>query len=158
MDIRIGHDSDTHPLVQGKKLYLCGIEIPYDMGLDGHSDADVVLHAVAGSIIGALGLGDLGTLFKDDNIKFKNIKSDYFINKVKKMMELQGYSINNIDITIYIEKPSINGFLKDMKEHLGRLLNVSLEIINIKATHLEGLGFIGRGEGVTADSVVLLVK
>lgn len=158
MDIRIGHDSDTHPLVLGKVLYLCGIEIPHEKGLAAHSDGDVVLHAVAGSIIGALGFGDLGSLFKDDNPKFKNIRSDYFIKKANDLMISQGYNINNIDITIYIEEPKINGFLDAMKENLSKMLNITLDRINIKATHLEGLGFIGRGEGVTADSVILLIK
>jgi len=158
VDIKIGHDSDTHPFVEGKLLYLSGLEIPYEKGLDGHSDGDVVLHAVAGSIIGALGLGDLGTLFKDDNPYFKDIRSEYFIKKVNDLMKTQGYNINNIDITIYIEKPKINEFLPFMKANLCKLLNVSESRINIKATHLEGLGFIGRGEGVTCDSVVLLIK
>lgn len=158
MEIRIGHDSDTHPLVTGKKLYLCGIEIPYELGLDGHSDADVVLHAVAGAIIGALGKGDLGSMFKDDDPKFKNIRSAYFIDKVKSLMSQEEYRINNIDITIYIEKPKINNYLLSMKENLAKFLNTSKEIINIKATHLEGLGFIGRGEGITADATVLLIK
>jgi 2-C-methyl-D-erythritol 2,4-cyclodiphosphate synthase len=158
VEIKIGHDSDTHPLKKGKVLYLCGIKIPYDKGLEGHSDADVVLHSVAGSIIGALGLGDLGTLFKDDNPDYKDIRSDYFIYKVNDLMKLYGYKINNIDITIYIEKPKINEYIINMKDHLANLLNISNDKINIKATHLEGLGFIGRGEGVTADSVVLLIK
>ena len=122
----------------------------------GHSDADVVLHVVSESIIGGLGLGDLGTFFPDKDPQYKNKESSYFVREVVSMMREKGYSVNNIDITIYLEKPILTSYKPLMKKHISDLLQIKPELVNVKATRGEGLGYIGRGEGISAEAVVLL--
>lgn len=153
---RIGHSYDTHRLVSGRKLLLGGVLIPYEYGLLGHSDADVVLHVVAESIIGALGLGDLGTLFSDTDAQYKDLSSDYFVKRVIDCMIKSGYLVNNIDITVFLELPNLKNYKNDMKNNIAKLLRVDKKFVNIKATRGEGLGFIGRGEGISAEAIVLL--
>ncbi|MFA7435090.1 MAG: 2-C-methyl-D-erythritol 2,4-cyclodiphosphate synthase [Bacilli bacterium] len=156
MEFRIGHSHDTHKLVKDRKLILGGIEIDYHLGLDGHSDADVVLHAVCESILGALGLGDIGTHFSDKDPKYKNMDSRYFVKEAKNLMESYGYEINNMDITIYIEKPFLRPYIGKIKLNIADILECEEDLINVKATRGEGLGFIGRGEGISSECVVLL--
>lgn len=153
---RIGHSHDTHKLVPNRKLILGGIEIPHHLGLLGHSDADVVLHAVTESIIGALGLGDIGMHFSDTDSQYENIASDYFLKEVIKIMINKGYTVNNIDITIYLELPNLKIYKNKMQVNLAKLLNIDKSLVNIKATRGEGLGFIGRQEGISSEAVVLL--
>src|SRR5690554_374241 len=153
---RIGHSHDTHRLVKGRALYLGGIKVVYEYGLLGHSDADVVLHVVAESIIGALGLGDLGTLFSDTDAQYKDLSSDYFVKRVIDCMIKSGYLVNNIDITVFLELPNLKNYKNDMKNNIAKLLRVDKKFVNIKATRGEGLGFIGRGEGISAEAIVLL--
>jgi|SRR5690554_4632750 len=153
---RIGHSHDTHRLVKGRALYLGGIKVVYEYGLLGHSDADVVLHVVAESIIGALGLGDLGMLFPDTDPEYKDAASSYFVTKVVNLMIKKGYSVNNIDITIYLELPNLKEYKSDIKQNIAKLLRIDEKFVNVKATRGEGLGFIGRGEGISAEAVVLL--
>ncbi len=155
---RIGHSKDTHKLVKGRKLILGGIDIPFEFGLLGHSDADVVLHAVTESILGALALGDIGEMFSDKDKKYENINSSYFVEEVYKIMDNMGYKINNIDVIVYLEKPSLMPYKALMKENIAKLLHTDLENVNVKATRGEGLGYIGRMEGISAEAVVLLVK
>ena len=155
---RIGHSNDTHRLVKERKLVLGGVEIEYEYGLLGHSDADVVLHVVAESILGALGYGDLGDFFPDNDPSYEGIASSYFVNEVYKMMDKAGYEINNIDITIYLEKPHLSKYKFEMKKNIACLLHTNESNVNIKATRGEGLGFIGKMEGISAEAVVLLVK
>lgn len=155
---RIGHSKDTHRLVENRKLILGGVEIPYHLGLLGHSDADVVLHVVSECIIGALGLGDLGTFFPDNDPQYLNQASSYFVIEAVKLMRAKGYVVNNIDITIYLEKPILSKYKPLMKHNISNLLQIDIDDVNIKATRGEGLGYIGRGEGISAEAVVLLRK
>lgn len=155
---RIGHSKDTHRLVEGRKLILGGVEIPFDLGLLGHSDADVVYHCIVESIIGALGKGDIGTLFPDNDPKYKNISSSYFMNEIYQLMDNEGYKINNLDIIIYIEKPMLKEYKQIMTENIAKLLRTDITNINVKATRGEGLGYIGNLEGISAEAICLLVK
>ncbi len=157
MNIKIGHSHDTHRLVEGRLLVLGGVTIPYPLGLLGHSDADVVFHVVSEAIIGALGLGDLGTHFSDTDIKYANIGSDYFVKQAKQMMDEQGYTLGNLDVTIYLEEPNLKYYKEEMKQNIAMLLGASSDQVNVKATRGEGLGFVGRKEGVCAECVVLIV-
>lgn len=155
---RIGQSKDTHKFILDKELKLGGINIPYSKGLLAHSDGDVVLHVVAESIIGALGLGDLGTLFPDNDEKYKNIDSSYFVIEVVKLMKNEKYHINNIDITIFLEEPHLKDYKGLMKKNISTLLDTLPKNVNIKATRGEALGYIGRKEGIDATCVVLLEK
>lgn len=155
---RIGHSMDTHRLVEGRKLILGGIDIPFSLGLLGHSDADVVLHAVAEAILGALALGDIGEMFSDKDDRYKDISSSYFVDEVYKIMDKMGYKINNIDIIVYIEKPSLMPYKALMKENIARLLHTDLDNVNVKATRGEGLGYVGEMKGISAEAVVMLVR
>lgn len=155
---RIGHSNDVHKLVKGRKLILGGVEIPYELGLLGHSDADCVLHAVCESILGALGLCDIGTLFPDTDNKYKDMDSKIFVSKAYELMDERGYRINNIDIIIYLEKPMLTDYKPLMKECIASLLHTDVDNVTIKATRKEGLGYIGEGKAIEAESVVLLVR
>ena len=154
---RIGHSKDTHRLVKGRDLILAGVNIDYPLGLLGHSDADVVFHAVSESVIGALAMGDLGKHFPDSDNKYKDMDSSYFMKEVYKMMDSCGYEINNIDVTIYIEEPNLSKYKDLMKENICNLFNCDLNSVNIKATRNEGLGFIGSKEGISCEAVCMLV-
>jgi len=155
---RIGHSKDTHKLVQGRKLILGGVEIPFHLGLLGHSDADVVYHAVVESIIGAMGLGDIGKIFPDTDKEYKDIASSYFMEEIYKLMTKEGYEINNLDVTIYLEKPILKDYKPIMEQNISKLLNTDVSRVNIKATRGEGLGYIGRMEGISAEAVCMLIK
>ena len=155
---KIGQSKDTHKLVANRKLILGGVDIPFELGLLGHSDADVVYHCVVESIIGALGLGDIGKLFPDTDKKYKDISSSYFMNEVYKLMDSYGYKINNIDITIYIEKPILKDYKPLMENNIASLLKTDVSNVNVKATRGEGIGYIGKMEGISAEAVCLLVK
>lgn len=156
MEYRIGHSHDTHKLVENRKLILGGIEIEFHLGLLGHSDADCVLHCVSEAIIGALGLGDIGTHFSNTDLKYKDMNSAYFVIESRKLMEKHGYKINNMDITVYLEKPILKPYISRMRSNIASLLACSEDRVNVKATRGEGLGFIGRGEGISSECVVLL--
>ena len=153
---RIGHSNDIHPLVEGRSLVLGGIKIPYSKGLLGHSDGDAVLHAVAESILGALALGDIGDMFPDNDLKYKDIESKYFVEEVYKIMDDSGYEINNIDIIIYLEEPHLKSYKPLIKENIASLLHTSASNVNVKATRKEGMGEIGKGKAIEAEVVVLL--
>ena len=154
MQIGIGYD--VHRLVTGRKLILGGIEIPFKKGLLGHSDADVLVHAVCDAMLGSVGLGDIGLHFPDTDPKYQDISSLILLAEVNKMVCNKGFRIQNIDTIIFAEAPKINPYRKTMQQNLASSLEVDPGCINIKATTTEGLGMIGKGEGIGAMSVVLI--
>lgn len=155
---RIGHSKDTHKLVEGRKLILGGIELDYHLGLLGHSDADVLLHAITESIIGAMALGDIGTFFPDTDDKYKGIDSMVLLKEIITVMDNNGYEINNIDATIYLEQPKMRPHIDNIRANIANNINCDINQINIKATRGEGLGYVGRMEGISSECVVLLRK
>ena len=155
---RIGFGYDVHRLVKGRRLILGGIEIPWDLGLLGHSDADVLVHAIMDGILGALGRGDIGRHFPDSDPAFKDKDSLLMLQDVMLMVKDDGYAINNIDSTIVAQKPKLSPYIDRMREKLSGILYVDIGRINIKATTTEGMGFAGKGEGMEAYSVVSLIK
>ena len=156
MQIGIGYD--VHKLVAGRKLVIGGVVIPFAKGLLGHSDADVLVHAVCDALLGAAGLGDIGLHFPDTDLKFKDISSLRLLSETTTMIRNNGFSIRNIDTIIFAEAPKISPFRHEMRENLARTIAVDPGCINIKATTTEGLGVIGKGEGIGAMSVALLEK
>ena len=156
--MRIGQSTDIHRLAEGRKLILGGVEIPSDLGLVGHSDADALCHAVAEAILGALALGDLGKWFPDTDPKWEGADSIKILTQVGIMMRERGYVIGNVDSLIMIEKPKMAPHIMTMRENIARVLVCDLDSVSVKATRGEGLGFVGKSEGVQAQAVVLLVK
>ena len=154
--MRIGQSSDIHRLVKGRKLILGGVEIESELGLLGHSDADALLHAIIEAIIGAMGLGDIGKHFSDTDERYKDISSLYLLEKTYEMMLEEAYVIGNIDALVMIEKPKMAPYIEQMRSNVAKVLHCDIALVNIKATRGEGLGFIGRSEGVLAQAVVLL--
>jgi 2-C-methyl-D-erythritol 2,4-cyclodiphosphate synthase len=156
--LKIGHSYDVHQLVENRKLILGGIEIQHEKGLLGHSDADVLLHAITEAIIGALCLGDIGTLFPDTDDKYKDIDSMILLKDVIKVMKEKKYQINNIDASLYLERPKMRPHIDQIRENIASNINIDINCINIKATRGEKMGFIGREEGIASEAVVLLTK
>ena len=156
MNMRIGHGYDVHQLVDSASLVICGVAIESPVGSLGHSDGDVGYHSVCDAILGALSLGDLGTHFPSSDEKWKDADSIIFINEVMRLMENQNYQINNIDITIILQRPAIKPNVPDMRENIANACHIPIESVSIKATTTDGLGSIGRGEGIAASAVVLL--
>lgn len=155
---RIGQSTDIHQLVENRKLIIGGVEIPFHLGLKGHSDADVLLHAIAEAILGALSLNDLGTMFPDNDEKYKGISSLILLKEVYKVMDEKGYKINNIDSLVIIEKPRLRDYIDQMRLNIATTLNTSVENVNVKATCSEKMGFIGKSEGAVAQAIVMLIK
>ncbi len=154
--MKIGIGYDVHALVANRKLIIGGVEIPYDKGLDGHSDADVLIHAVMDSLIGAMGLGDIGKLFPDTDMKFKDIDSRILLREVVTAMKKNNFMLGNLDVVIIAQKPKMSSYIEKMKKNLARDLETDVLNINIKATTTEHLGFEGRGEGIASQAVCLL--
>ena len=154
--MRIGFASDIHRLVEGRKLILSGVVVPFELGENAHSDGDVVYHAVAESILGALALGDLGKHFPDSDPKYKDIDSSIIVKEVVKLMKEKGYQINNIDVSITLEKPKLKDYIELMRFNLANLLETAIENVSIKAGTNEGCGPLGRSEAVKAEAIVLL--
>ncbi len=154
--MRIGQSVDIHPLKEGRELVLGGVKIDHSKGLDGHSDADVLVHAVAESILGALALGDLGTHFPDTDPKYKGIASIRLLEHVYVLMKEQGYRIGNVDATIMAERPKMAPHIFSMRKNLASALHCQVDQISVKATRGEKLGFVGREEGITSLCVCLL--
>lgn len=150
---RIGTGYDVHRLVEGRRLILGGVEIPYAKGLLGHSDADVLLHAICDSLLGAVGLGDIGRHFPDMDERYRGISSLSLLSKVGRLIEEKGFRVNNIDATVVAEQPKIARHIPAMVANIARALGMDETAINIKATTTEGLGFAGRGEGIAAYAV-----
>lgn len=156
--MRIGQSTDIHRFAENRKLVLGGVEIPYEKGLLGHSDADALTHAVAEAILGALALGDLGHHFPDTDPKWEGVNSLIILKEVGKMMRGLGYRIGNIDSLILIEKPKMAPHIEEMRHNFAEALDCDISRVSVKATRGEGLGFVGRQEGVLAQAVVLLVE
>jgi len=158
MNQRIGIGYDIHRLVEGRKLILGGVEIPYERGLEGHSDADVLLHAVCDAILGALGKGDIGEHFPNTDEQYKDISGLVLLEKVNAIVEEEGYRVNNVDCVIQAEEPNLKKYKSQMRFHIAYKLAVDEDAVNIKATTQEQLGAIGNKEGIAAFASVLLIK
>lgn len=156
--MKIGIGYDVHALVENRHLVIGGVTIPHDRGLDGHSDADVLIHAIMDSILGALGKGDIGCMFPDTDNKFKNIDSRILLRIVFDFMYEKNYKIGNIDAVIIAQKPKMKNYIQEMRKNIASDLNTDVDNINIKATTTEHLGFEGREEGIGAQAVCLLEK
>lgn len=154
--MRIGNGYDIHRLVPGRPLILGGVHIPYEMGLEGHSDGDVLVHAVADSILGALALGDIGLWFPSDDEFFRGINSINLLEKVVKSAKERGYKVGNVDSVIICERPKLSPHYQNMRSSLARALDVAVDCVSLKARTNEQLGAIGRGEAIAVESVVLL--
>ena len=158
MEYRIGFSKDIHRLVENRKLIIAGVVIPFDKGELAHSDGDVLYHAVAESILGALALGDLGKHFPDNSEKTLNMDSVLIVSTVVEMMEKEGYEVNNIDIFVSLEKPKLKDYIEIMRQNVAKLLKVELSQVSIKAGTNEGCGEVGKGEAIEATSMVMLRK
>ncbi len=155
--MRIGHGYDVHQLVSGRKLIIGGVEIVHDKGLLGHSDADVLLHAICDALLGAAALGDIGKHFADTDAKFKNIDSRILLREVARLLNNAGFRVGNVDATIIAQAPKMAPHIASMVENIAADLGVATNAINIKATTTEKLGFAGRGEGIAAEAVALIL-
>ncbi len=155
---RIGHGYDVHRLTEGRKLILGGVDIPYEKGLLGHSDADVLVHAIMDSILGALALGDIGKLFPDNDSAYKGADSIKLLEKVISIAEEKGFTVGNIDSTILCQAPKLAGYINNMRENIAKACNTDIGNISVKATTEEKLGFTGSGEGIAAHAVCIMEK
>lgn len=156
--MRIGIGYDVHKLVEDRKLIIGGIEIPYERGLLGHSDADVLIHAIMDSILGALALRDIGYHFPDNDNKYKDIDSKVLLSKVYEIMKSKNYKIGNIDSVVACQAPKLASHIDDMRKTIAHILKTDIDNVSIKATTTERLGFVGRGEGISSEAVVLLER
>lgn len=156
--IRIGQGYDVHRLVPERKLILGGVEIPHNLGLLGHSDADVLLHAICDAILGALGAGDLGKHFPDSDPAYRGISSLKLLREVMALAEAKGYQLGNLDCTVVAQRPKLAPHIRDMVNNIAQACHADLSRVNVKATTTEELGFEGRGEGISAQAVVLLTS
>jgi len=155
-EMRVGIGYDSHPLVLGRKLVLGGVDIPYNMGLLGWSDADVVIHAIIDALCGAADLGDIGTLFPPEEPEYQNISSLVLLTETGKLARAKGFTVVNIDATIMAQYPKLSRFIPEMKKRISQALGIESSQVTIKAITTNGLGFIGRGEGMAAQSVALV--
>lgn len=155
---RIGHGYDVHRLTEGRKLILGGVDIPYEKGLLGHSDADVLVHAIMDSILGALALGDIGKLFPDNDSAYKDADSIKLLEQVISIAEEKGFTVGNIDSTILCQAPKLAGYINNMSENIAKACNTDIGNISVKATTEEKLGFTGSGEGIAAHAVCIMEK
>ena len=154
--MRIGHGYDVHRFAEGRKCILCGVEVPYELGLLGHSDADVAVHALMDALLGAAALGDIGKHFPDSDEKYRGADSIRLLSEVMKLLSAKGFRPGNADITIIAQRPKLAPYISQMQERLSKALGLSGDRVNVKATTEEGLGFTGRLEGISAHAVVLL--
>jgi len=157
-ELRIGTGWDSHPLISGRSLVLGGVDIPYDKGLSGWSDADAAIHAIIDALCGAADLGDIGTLFPSDDQRYKDISSLVLLGKTNELLKAKGLRVANIDVTIIAETPKLSPFIPEMRKRISRALGVDSTQVTVKATTANGLGFVGRGEGIVAHSVALIRK
>ena len=155
---RVGTGYDVHRLTENRKLILCGVEVPYELGLDGHSDADVAVHALMDALLGAAGLGDIGKHFPDTDERFKGADSMKLLEHVLKLLKERCWHVNNADVTIIAQRPKLAGFIPAMRDNLAQAMNLEPDAVNVKATTTEKLGFTGRGEGIAAEAAVSLIK
>ncbi|MBR2754264.1 MAG: 2-C-methyl-D-erythritol 2,4-cyclodiphosphate synthase [Lachnospiraceae bacterium] len=154
--MRIGQGYDVHRLTEGRKLIIGGVEIPYEKGLDGHSDADVLLHAIMDALLGAAALGDIGLLFPDTDEQFSGADSLKLLQKVKDVLDEKGYSICNIDATVIAQEPKLRPYIDFMRQNIAEALKIDVSQVSVKATTEEHLGFTGRKEGIAAQAIVLI--
>lgn len=156
--LRIGHGYDVHRLERGRKLIIGGVDIPYEKGLLGHSDADVLLHAIMDSILGALAFGDIGKHFPDTDDRFKGIDSTVLLKNVIDLILQKGYTVLNIDSTVCAEKPKLSPYIEEMRKNIAESAGIDISCVSVKATTEEGLGFTGEGKGISATAVCLLER
>ena len=156
--MRIGMGYDVHKLVEGRDLIIGGVKIPYEKGLLGHSDADVLLHAISDSLLGAAALGDIGKHFPDTDEAYKGADSLVLLQKVGELLEQEGFLIENIDATIIAQAPKMRPHIDKMRENIAKALNIEVNQVNVKATTEEGLGFTGNGEGISSQSICMLTS
>ena len=156
--LRVGIGWDSHPLVSGRKLILGGVDVAYDKGLSGWSDADVAVHAVIDALCGAADLGDIGTLFPPQELEYKGISSLVLLNKTGELLKAKGFRVGNIDVTIIAQGPRLSPFIPEMRRLIGQALGIGSTQVTVKATTTNGLGFIGRGEGMAAQAAALIRK
>ena len=157
-EFRVGSGYDVHKLVPERKLILCGVQVPYELGLLGHSDADVALHALMDALLGAAALGDIGKHFPDTDERFKGADSMKLTAHVAGLLQERGWQINNVDVTIIAQRPKLAGFIPAMRTNVADVLGIDEDAVNVKATTTEKLGFTGRGEGIAAEAVASLVR
>lgn len=158
LNFRTGFGFDVHAFAENRKLIIGGIEIPNDKGLEGHSDADVLIHAICDAMLGALSLGDIGIHFPDTEVKWKNADSAVLLKNVNELIQVKGYELGNLDCVLAMEKPKISPYVDRMKNRIAEILSVDSDQISIKATTTEKLGFVGRAEGVACFATVLLMQ
>ena len=156
--MRIGHGYDVHRLVEGRKLIIGGVDIPYEKGLLGHSDADVLAHAIMDALLGAVALGDIGKLFPDNDPAYEGADSMKLLARVAEVLDEKGYAIGNIDSTVIAQKPKLAPFIPLMRERMAQVCGIDVEQISVKATTEEKLGFTGSGEGIAAHAVCIIEK
>lgn len=156
--LRIGHGFDVHQLVVGRKCIIGGVDIPFEKGLDGHSDADVLLHAICDALLGAAALGDIGKHFPPTDMRYKGINSRELLSHVATLLKTKGYLVSNIDCTVICELPKLSPHTEQMRANIAEDCSVDVGAINVKATTTEKLGFTGRGEGIAAEAVCLIQK
>ena len=156
--MRIGHGYDVHRLVEGRRLILGGVHIPHEKGLDGHSDADVLVHAVMDAVIGALGLGDIGLHFPDNDSSYKDIDSLILARKTAQLLSENGYKISNIDATLILQAPKVRPYIDTMRKNIADVYSVDVSRVNVKATTEEHLGFTGEKKGISAHAVCLITE
>lgn len=157
-NIRIGHGYDVHRLVPGRKLILGGVEIPWELGLDGHSDADVLCHAISDALLGAVALGDIGTHFPPDDAAYKDADSLLLLKQVGQMLKERGWQAGNLDATIVAQRPRMAPYLPQMRQNIAGALGIEVDAVSVKATTEEGLGFTGTGQGMAAHCVALVLE
>lgn len=156
-DFRVGIGFDVHKLVEGRKCIICGVEIPHETGLLGHSDADVALHALMDALLGAAALGDIGRHFPDTDEKFKGADSLKLTAHVLHLLKEKGYAVNNVDVTIIAQAPKMAPYIEKMRANIAEVLEISLDRVNVKATTTERLGFTGRKEGIAAEAIASII-
>ena len=157
-DIRVGHGFDVHAFAENRKLIIGGVDIPHDLGLAGHSDADVLLHAICDALLGAVGLGDIGRHFPDTDAAFAGIDSRILLRRVAEELKTRGWRVGNVDATIIAQTPKMVPHIARMTAHIADDLGVAIDHVNVKATTTEKLGFTGRGEGIAAEAVCLIER
>ena len=155
---RVGHGFDAHALVEGRPLIIGGVKIPFERGLDGHSDADVLLHAIADALLGASGLGDIGRHFPDTDARYKGVDSRALLREVARRVNAAGFALVNIDATIIAQAPRMSPYIENMRTHVAADLSMDASAVNIKAKTTERLGFTGRGEGIAAEAIALIKR
>jgi len=156
--MRVGVGYDVHPLVSGRRLILGGVDIPFEKGLDGHSDADVLVHAIIDALLGATGLGDIGVHFPSSDPRYKDISSVSLLRQVVSRMRAEGWLVCNVDASIVAERPRLTPFISEMRRIIGEALGIDVDLVGVKSTTSKGLGFLGKGEGIAVHAVAMVEK